>query len=316
MELTQMRSGQIERTDILADFGEFLRLSVADGDASSHTLRSYHTHASQFVTWCQRVGIEPASATDTDLMNYRRHLIDSGYTRGTVGVKLAAVRRLYAAAVWRGLRPDNPAAGIKAPRERTARQERVKYLPLVGLSRLLNAPDPQTAKGKRDRAILALMGRHGLRVAEVAALTVADLDLGDPSTVQVSGKGSKTRKVYLTPPAVAALRDWLKVRPVNGTTALFVALGNRHNGTHMTTRGIRHLVTAYLTTLGLKADGISCHSLRHSAATWARFGGAKLDAIAGMLGHSSVTTTQVYAQIVDRMAENPAAYLDRVLEAA
>ena len=76
---------------------------------------------------------------------------------------------------------------------------------------------------------------------------------------------------------------------------------------------IRHLVDRYLDSLGLKAEGISCHALRHSAATWARAGGAKLDAIAGMLGHTSTDTTRIYAKIVDRMAENPAAYLDAVL---
>jgi site-specific recombinase XerD len=303
--------------DLLASFGAFLRLSVADGDASAHTLRSYHSNAAHFVTWCAGFGIDPARATDTDLMGYRKALVDEGYATATVGVKLAAVRRLYDAAQWHGLRADNPAAGLKAPRERTARAERVKYLPLTGLARLLAAPDPATAKGKRDRAILALMGRHGLRVAEVASLSVGDLDLsGDQPRVTVNGKGRKTRTVYLTPPTVEALQAWLAVRPqiANGTDALFVAVDNGHAGSPIGTMGLRWVVDSYLAGLGLKAQGISCHALRHSAATWARFGGAQLDAIAGMLGHASVTTTQVYAQVVDKMRENPAAYLDRVLE--
>ena len=76
---------------------------------------------------------------------------------------------------------------------------------------------------------------------------------------------------------------------------------------------IRSLVDGYLEPVGLKTEGISCHALRHSAATWARAGGAKLDAIADMLGHSSTTTTQVYAQIVDRMTENPARYLEELM---
>ena len=76
---------------------------------------------------------------------------------------------------------------------------------------------------------------------------------------------------------------------------------------------IRSLVDGYLKAGGLKAEGISCHALRHSAATWTRAGGAKLDAIADMLGHSSTTTTQVYAQIVDKMSENPARYVEAVL---
>jgi integrase/recombinase XerC/integrase/recombinase XerD len=73
------------------------------------------------------------------------------------------------------------------------------------------------------------------------------------------------------------------------------------------------LVDKYLEELALKAEGISCHALRHSAATWSRAGGARLDAIAGMLGHTSVTTTGVYAKIVDKIAENPARYLEELM---
>ena len=81
----------------------------------------------------------------------------------------------------------------------------------------------------------------------------------------------------------------------------------------MTARAIRARVNKYLSALDLKSRGVSCHSLRHSAATWARAGGAKLDAIAGMLGHSDVNTSRVYAQIVDRMTENPARFLEAML---
>ena len=76
--------------------------------------------------------------------------------------------------------------------------------------------------------------------------------------------------------------------------------------------GIRYLVDKYLDELGLKAEGMSCHALRHSAATCSRAGGARLDAIAGMLGHTSVTTTGVYAKIVDKIAENPVRYLEEL----
>lgn len=95
--------------------------------------------------------------------------------------------------------------------------------------------------------------------------------------------------------------------------AFFVVVGPNGTGTALTTRGIRYLVDKYLAALGLKADGISCHALRHSAATWARAGGARLDAIAGMLGHANITTTSIYARLVDRMTENPARYLEAMM---
>ena len=98
------------------------------------------------------------------------------YEVGTVAVKLVAIRRLYEAAVWRGLRQDNPAAGLKAPKDRTERAERIKFLPLDGLRCLLDAPKGDDPAAHRDRAILALMGRHGLRVSEVSRLTVDAVD--------------------------------------------------------------------------------------------------------------------------------------------
>ena len=116
-------------TDIMADFGRFLRLHTADRDASPATIQSYHSSAGQFVPWCGEHGINPATATEDDVAVYRRELV-AQYKVGTVAVKLAAIRRLYEDAVWRGLRQDNPAAGLRAAKDRTSRAERIKFLPL------------------------------------------------------------------------------------------------------------------------------------------------------------------------------------------
>jgi integrase/recombinase XerD len=302
-------------TDILTTFAEFLRLNVAQGDASPETVRSYHAHVGQFVAWCREQGVDPATATEGDIERYRAHLVAEGYGRGTIAVKLSVVRRLYEAATWRGLRPDNPAAGLKAPKEKTDRAERVKFLPLSGFRQLLDAPDRETVKGKRDRAILALLGYHGLRVSEVANLEIDGLHLGEPAWVSVVGKGSKRRQVYLTNRTRKALEDWLAVRPTGcGHHRVFVALDNRTRRGTLSARAIRYLVDTYLESLGLKEEAISCHSMRHSFATWSLAGGAKLESIQDALGHSSVETTQVYAKVVDRMRENPTLYLEKLLK--
>jgi len=100
-----------------------------------------------------------------------------------------------------------------------------------------------------------------------------------------------------------------------GEPALFVSLDRAHRGGGMSARAIRYLVDNYLEALGLKAAGISCHSLRHSAATWARAGGAKLDAPADILGHADTSTTRIYAKVVNKMQENPARFLEAILTA-
>ena len=148
------------------------------------------------MAWCAERGINPATAAEDDIAVYRWELV-AQYKVGTMTVKLAAIRRLYEAAVWRGLRQDNPAAGLRAPKDRTARAERIKSLPLDGLRRLLDASKGDGAAAVRDRAILALMGRHGLRVPEVAGLIVDAVGL-DAGTVRVTGKGRKTRTGALT----------------------------------------------------------------------------------------------------------------------
>lgn len=301
-------------TTDLSGFEDFLRLYVANGAARPHTIRGYCSHIRQFVAWCEERGIEPVTATEDDMIAYRKWLIGR-YSRATIAVKLVAIRRFYEAARWHGLRRDNPATSLKAPRERSAKEERVKFLPLEGLKRLLAAPQGDGPQARRDRAILALMGMHGLRVSEVAGLQVYDVDL-DRGTLTVTGKGSKTRTIYLTEQTAAVLASWLEIRGdvALNSDALFVVTGNHTTGTAMSARAIRYLVNGYLEALGLKAKGISCHALRHSAATWARAAGARLDAISAMLGHASITTTQIYAQIVDRMSENPARFLESLLD--
>lgn len=298
--------------ELLDAFAKFLRLHTADGDASPMTIRTYHSQARQFVEWCHQQSVNPATATENDVIAYRKHLIAAGYGRSSIALKLSVVRRLYEAIRWRGLRPDNPAAGVRAPRDRTSCDEQIKYLPLEGLKKLLAAPQGEDLQATRDRAILVLMGIHGLRVAEVASIRLENVDLV-AGTVRVVGKGQKVRKVYLTEQTTAVLTAWLNLRPdvaLSDTRTVFVVVGHRATGTSISDRAIRFLVDSYLDQVGLKKAGISCHALRHSAATWARAGGAKLDAIADMLGHSRTATTQVYAQIVDKMSENPAQFLE------
>jgi len=148
----------------------------------------------------------------------------------------------------------------------------------------------------------------------LADLEIEALDV-EASALTVLGKGRKQRSVDLVELSKAAVANWLEVREDvahSEETALFVSVRDRRGdgpGRAMGRRGIRKMVDGYLEALGLKREGVSCHALRHSFATLSRAAGARLDAISRALGHSSVTTTQVYADIVDRAAENPARFL-------
>jgi len=311
----------VPTNELLEAFGEFLRLDIADGDASPETLRTYWGQVGAFVGWCERQGIEPSLASHDQLKAYRAALIDEGYARSTIGGRLNSVRRFYAMARARGFRHDNPAEGLKAPRDLSDRAERVKWLPLGGIQRLLDAPDRSKPTGIRDRAILMLLAIHGLRRMEVAGLQLHDLDL-ERASMGVLGKGRKRRRIPLVDSTKAQLEDWLKVRPglaAEGETAVFVAThggGNGGPGHAMSRTSINRLVDGYLEELGLKREGMSCHALRHSYATLSLAAGARLDVISRTMGHASVTTTQVYADIVDITAQNPAKFLVGALEAA
>lgn len=313
--------------DVLEAFGEFLRIETADGAASPRTLTTYYAGVATFVEWCVGAGVRPAEATEGDVKAWRAAMVDAKVNRDTIRTRLSALRRFYLAMVWRGLRADNPAAGVRPPRNRTDRAEAIRFLDRDFIARLLVACPSTSPTGIRDRALVLLFGLQGPRVAEVAALNVADVDLiaNPPQVVIREGKGDKQRRLYLSVVDAAAVAAWLKVRaevvagmhaerPGPFDDALFVTLrGNQEGdpGRRMTARAIRHRVDRALVAANLKREGVSCHSLRHSFATWSAVAGVRVETIAANLGHSNVATTSTYVKVADRIVNNPAAALEQ-----
>ena len=277
--------------DLLSDFGAFLRLQVADGDASPHTIRSYLTNARQYATWCAERGIEPARATENNLLLYRQYLAGC-YGRGTVAVKLAAGRRLYEGAVWRGFRQDNPAAGLKAPKDKTEQAERAKFLPLDGLRRLLSAPIGNKPGAVRDRAMLALMGRHGLRVSEVCGLRLEDVTIRERSgKVNIhAGKGNTYREVPINRDARLTISEWLKVRPEDKGPHLFT--GRRHH--QLRPRAVQRFLDKLARRAGLDPAEVTPHVCRHTFGKNLVDLGESLDRVAKLMGHKDLSTTAIY----------------------
>ncbi len=311
-----MNSINAELSDLLERFQDWIQIEVAQGDASLNTQCSYLSSVRGFIAWCRDRDIEPIRATEDEIKLYRAHLIQSGYKRGTIGTKLAAIRRFYDALQAWEVRLDNPAVKVKAKKDLTSQAEKIaeKYIPdRDAFLNLWRQPDRTSPKGYRDRAILRILCYTGIRVAELCALDLADIKNSDnPQLLIRGGKGGKRRHVPLGGTELDILQEWIDVREKlvgESTQALFITLDNRTKGKRLGTRGVRSQVDRYLRQAGLKQPGRSCHSLRHSMAVWLLDAGVPTEAIADLLGHSSIAITAVYAKVVDMHKYTPSEML-------
>ena len=158
------------------------------------------------------------------------------------------------------------------------------------LRRLLAAPDPTDVRGMRDYAILVTLGFTGMRRQELVGLNLDCIDL-ERRTVRVIGKGSKERLIPMNPFVIETINQWLEVRPVTGDSqAVFLSrLGRRLSG-----RSVHSIVCKYVRKAGLAKDRISPHKLRHTFATLLHLNEVDILEIRSLLGHSSITSTQIY----------------------
>jgi integrase/recombinase XerD len=294
----------------LIDFTAFLRLDSAGGDPSPDTLRGYLSGAQAFLTWAARRGLSARAATEDDVRAYRRELVERGYARSTVAHRLAVVRRLFDAIAWRGLRVDNPAAGIRPPRPLARVEDRVRSLSVVELDRLFRAVPATTLDGLRDRTALALMALHGLRSVEVHRAGISDLRLPEGGTpeLRVHGKTGE-RTVYLRDDVARLVGAYLAARRDAGieASALVVVHGNRARGRRLSRRSLDSIANRHFAAAGLVHRG--CHILRHTAATLSLAAGAGIEHVRAMLGHKSLATTSVYTHAIARAENDPAAFI-------
>lgn len=274
----------------------FLAYLEVERAYSPQTVRAYASDLARFAEFlCGRDGsFEPATVAPLRLRRYLAHLRESGCARSTVARKIASLRSFYKFLVREGIVRDNPAANLSPPR----REQRLPvFLDEDEVDRLLSAPDASRASGRRDRAILEMLYSTGMRIGELAAISLEDVDLlGE--VVKAKGKGKKERLVPLGRPAVEALRDYLAVRQtVAGARrvnrrALFV----NKAGSRLSDRGIRRIFDKYARLAGL-GDQASPHTLRHSFATHMLNRGADLRSVQELLGHASLASTQIYAHV-------------------
>ncbi|MBO8183435.1 MAG: tyrosine-type recombinase/integrase [Archaeoglobus sp.] len=302
--------------EMLDTFANFLRLDVANGDASEDTVKTYHKLIGQFVSWCRGRKITPLKATKNDIKEYRRYLVETKkHKPATIALKLSVVRRFYEAALEYGIIKVNPAIGVNPPREKKDAAERINYLDEVELKHFLaSIPKDNSVKSLRDRALIAIMALQGPRTVEMHRANVGDIvKEGNNWGLRVEGKRS-IRTIPLRPDIAKLLLQYLEARKNKGEeltedSPLFVSIGNRAGGKRISRRSIRRIVDFYLEKVNMKRmEGrtLSAHSLRHTAGTLSLRAGADLRQVQDLLGHKNPKTTAIYAHVGNRFENNPA----------
>ncbi len=282
--------------DRLAEFERHLR---AERGLSSHTVAAYLGDLTSLLDHSGRLGLtELAQIDHPAIRSWLARLRTSGMSRASLARKSSAARVFFAHALRRGWVDRDPAATLGTPKKefrlpRILREQEV--------ADLLDVPDAGTPVGLRDRAMLELLYATGVRVGELCALDLDDVDHGR-RLLKVWGKGAKERRVPYGVPAQSAVDDWTRhgrpalLRPLSGP-ALF--LGER--GGRIDPRTVRRAVHTHLAALP-DAPDLGPHGLRHSAATHLLEGGADLRSVQELLGHATLATTQIYTHVsADRL---------------
>jgi site-specific recombinase XerD len=251
---------------------------------SAHTVKSYLNTLRHFVLWLD-VPIE--EVTHKKVLRYVDDLLHRRLAAKTINCQVARIRVFYDyLSHEEGIQIPNPIRRVHFLRQPKALPRHLTDEQLVRFLEVVNAP--------RDRAIFMLMLRCGLRVAEVADLTLGDLDLRRARVLIQSGKGAKGRVVYLSNDAHEALVAYLKVRPSSRAKRLFLAEKAPYRGKPISVRGIQKRMEAYAKRAKLQ---LCCHQLRHTMATQLLNADADLVTIQDLLGHSRITTTQRYCRV-------------------
>jgi len=283
--------------DLAEDLDAFLGFLELEKGASRNTLAAYERDLQQCAAFVAGNGTTRWRDVDSAaLSNWLYALTGQGLSVASLARKLSALRSFCRHLVREGRRPDDPTELLTGPK---LRRRVPDSLNVRDVARLLEAPTPTDEYGVRDRAILELAYSSGLRASELASLALTQIDLTE-GFVRVFGKGAKERLVPLGDSARRAIESYLgSARPklVRARTGGTLFLSDR--GQALSRQTIWALVKKHAARAGLEKP-VKTHLLRHSFATHLLSGGADLRAIQEMLGHASITTTQIYTAVESR----------------
>jgi site-specific recombinase XerD len=273
--------------EALATFAaDLVRRAVAE-----KTRRAYAIDAAELARWASPRRLEPQSIDVRALRRFAASLSEGGRAPATIARKLAALRGLFQAQVQAGARAENPAELLGSPKKA---QRLPRVLKTTEAATLLDRIPATSPLELRDRALFELAYASGLRAEELVSLELESIDF-DSESIRVEGKGGKTRLVPVGEHALHAVERYLaRGRPAldaQRDTALFVS----KSGRRLSTSDVRRRLRAWARLVSL--PDVHPHALRHSFATHLLEGGADLRSIQELLGHATISTTQVYTRV-------------------
>ncbi len=279
--------------DALID--SFIEYLVTERSSAENTMSSYSNDLKAFGLWLDEKGLSFDKVDYYNLAGYTTAIKETGLKITSINRRLSTIRQFYRFLLDEGIIEMNPTRDIVMPK-------RAQYLPEVlnvnEVEGLLNAPDTSKPLGKRDKAMLELLYATGLRVSELIKLKLNNINLG-AGFLLARGKGGKERLVPMGEKAISWTREYIEtVRPsmiVKKSETLFFS----NRGTAMSRQNFWYIIKRYALAAGIFRD-ISPHTLRHSFATHLLTGGADLRSVQMMLGHSDISTTQIYTHITSQ----------------
>lgn len=283
----------------------FLEALAAERGAAANTLAAYDRDLADARDWLDSAGKDFAAACQDDIESYLIHCDAQGLSRATRARRLSSLKQLYRFAFEEGLRADNPALQISGP----GRDKRLpKTLSVEEVDRLLEAAQAHgraAADRTRNACLMQVLYATGMRVTELVSLPIGAAR-GDPRMLLIRGKGGKERMVPLSPPARAALADWLLERDAQedaartrGKPSSAFLFPSRGKAGHLTRHAFYILIKEFAVEAGVSPAKVTPHTLRHAFATHLLANGADLRAIQTLLGHADVATTEIYTHVLE-----------------
>jgi len=280
-------------------FNRYINYLEAERNASPYTVRNYKNDLLDFFQFIKDRGVGSLKEVDRHVLrDYLSHLMEQNFAKGSIARKLSAIRSFYRYLMREEMISTSPAATTSSPK---LDKRLPSFLTTDEITRLLETPDLSSPTGQRDRALLELLYASGLRVSELVKLNLERVNL-DTREIRVWGKGSKERMVLMGEPAARALTAYLnqgrpKLSGGKRTDALFL---NRYGG-RLTERRVQRVLEKYAKAgVGKR---VHPHMLRHTFATHLLNGGADLRVVQELLGHASLSSTQIYTHVSKSQAK-------------